>query len=309
MDAEAFYRRMRTPIGHRKDGTPIYLIAGGAPDDSDDDDANDGDDDDNDEDEEDDDGEEWTPPTKEEWEQAQQDIETKAQKLRRANREAADRKRYLRQNNIDPRTGTKLDGDDDDEEDDTEEKPRNRRRRAEGDSSRNKNSNRRRNEDDDDGDEDERYSPAEQKRRVKREAKRLADREIARVEARYENSIPVLVTEFAGALDEMGFSGGKSTLARAMRLIDFNNIEVDPEGEIVGLDDELDAIKADFPEWFKGRKRRAPASTRTRRDADGGSDEDAGRTGRATRTGSRQRRRGGAAETWEDKIARQLVNG
>lgn len=59
----------------------------------------------------------WTPPTREEWEKAQDD-------KRRSDSEAAARKRYLRKHGIDPKTGEKVGAasDDDDAQDDKGQK-------------------------------------------------------------------------------------------------------------------------------------------------------------------------------------------
>lgn len=46
-------------------------------------------------------------------------------------------------------------------------------------------------------------------------------------------------------------------LRRVMKLVDTEAVDVDDQGDLLGLDDAVDALKADYPELFKG-KARAP---------------------------------------------------
>lgn len=106
----------------------------------------------------------------------------------------------------------------------------------------------------------------------RRELKRLLARAEARVEAKYK---PALVKQAAkSALVEAGFAG--EVTSRTMRMLDLDDLEVDDEGEIIGLDEAIEELKEDMPQLFKrsrngsGSSSRTSAKTTGRKSLDGG---------------------------------------
>ncbi len=209
-----------TVVGYRANGKPIYTIAGASVDVSDDDVVTESDDD-----EEDDDSEEveddYVPPTKEEF----QKILAAKQK---ADSEAAARKRFLRDAGLDPKTGKAI------------TKPK-----VEFDL-----------EDDDEDEEDEKPKKAEVKPTSKfdakaamREAQRQLEREVLNVETRERDRALVLVSAVPEALSDAELN--PKYLKRALKHLDLNSVEVDSDGDIEGLEEQIAELKADFPEFFK----------------------------------------------------------
>lgn len=58
----------------------------------------------------------------------------------------------------------------------------------------------------------------------------------------------VIRAEARGALAGAGVEPGK--VAKALRLLDMDEIDVDDEGEVDGLDDQIEELKEEFPELF-----------------------------------------------------------
>lgn len=90
-----------------------------------------------------------------------------------------------------------------------------------------------------------------------------AQREEAREDGR-SGLMPTLIrTAAEGRLERAGLSlpedgdAREAKLTRVIKLIDTDTVEVDDNGRLIGLDDAVDALKADYPELFKG-KARAP---------------------------------------------------
>lgn len=154
----------------------------------------------------------WQPPTREEYEKL---VEGK----RKADAEAAARRKYLKAHGIDPKTGNKL------EQDEPEPEPA-----------------------DSKGDQPTGPSPAEIKRQVEKAA--------AEAELRGLRKTKALVTGVNAALAEAGWNGQR--LNSLMKLIDLDDVDID-DGEITGLSEQIDAIKAEWPEFFK-RTRSATSS-------------------------------------------------
>lgn len=207
-----------TVVGYRANGKPIYNIAGGSievTDDSEDDDDVSASVEDDDDDE---DAEPaWTPPTQEEFERL---IAAKS----KADSEAASRKRFLREAGLDPKTGkpvakkVELDlGDDDDESDDPTPKLQ-----------------------------DKSKGPS------KAELQRQVEREIAKAEQRERAKGTRLIAAVPEALDDAGWNG--RNLPRMLKLLDLDSIEVDSDGEVDGLKEQIDELKKDFPEFFKRQR-------------------------------------------------------
>jgi hypothetical protein len=83
---------------------------------------------------------------------------------------------------------------------------------------------------------------------------------------------PVLVREATkAALAAAGWNGGGNGLAsdpeklqgaldRVMRLVDQDQVEIDAQGNITGVAEQVGALKEEFPEWFRSRPARRPAA-------------------------------------------------
>lgn len=147
----------------------------------------------------------WTPPTREEYEET-------IGKLKTASGEAAARRKYLRANGIDPKTGQKIQADDPDPEPAAAK-----------------------------DDQPQGQSAAEVKRQVEKAA--------AEAELRGLRKTKALVTGVNGALADAGWNGQR--LNSLMKLIDLDDVEVDDDGEINGLSEQIDSIKSEWPEFFK----------------------------------------------------------
>lgn len=59
------------------------------------------------------------------------------------------------------------------------------------------------------------------------------------------------------------------TVETAMRVIDMSKVEVDEDGKITGVDDAVQALRAEIPEWFR-RRPAAPSPPRDGGSVDGG---------------------------------------
>lgn len=156
----------------------------------------------------------WQPPSREEYEKL---IEAK----RKADSEAAARRKYLKAHGIDPKTGEKLQPDEPDPE---PAEPK--------------------------GDQPTGPSTAEVRRQIEKAA--------AEAELRGLRKTKALVTGVNGALAEAGWNGQR--LNSLMKLIDLDDVEVDDDGEITGLSEQIDAIKAEWPEFFKRTRNPAVSS-------------------------------------------------
>lgn len=83
-----------------------------------------------------------------------------------------------------------------------------------------------------------------------REAQEAAERKLK----------PVAVRSAAkAAFLEAGLQGGSDRVAKMTRLLDLDAIEIDDDGEVSGLAEQVAAVKADYPELFTTEKQtRAP---------------------------------------------------
>lgn len=151
-----------------------------------------------------------------------EEYEATLAKLKTASGEAAVRRKYLRAHGIDLKTGQKAEPDEPDPE--PEPAPK--------------------------GDQPTGPSPAEIKRQI--------DKAAAEAELRGLRKTRALVTGVNSALAEAGWNG--SRLNSLMKLIDLDDVEVDDDGEIVGLSEQIDAIKGEWPEFFKRSRNPAVSS-------------------------------------------------
>lgn len=211
-------------VGYRANGKPIYNIAGGSVDVATDDDESDEDVEDDDADEEVED--EWVPPTKAEFDRL-------LAEKKKADSEAAARKRLLRDAGLDPKTGKPvvkpkltLDLDDDDEDDEEDVAPK-------------------------------KPNKGESRTRNNKAFERQLEREIAKTERRVRDEATVLMAAVPDALSEAGWNG--KNLPRMLKLLDLDEIHVDSDGDIDGLTDQIAELKADFPEFFKRQRMREAA--------------------------------------------------
>lgn len=133
---------------------------------------------------------------------------------KKADGEAAARRKYLRQHGIDPKTGEKLQPDEPEEPAAPAAK---------------------------EGEQPPGLSAAELRRQV--------DRAAAEAELRGMRKTKALVTGLNSALAEAGWNGQR--LNSLMKLIDLDDVDVDDDGEISGLSEQIDGIKAEWPEFFK----------------------------------------------------------
>jgi hypothetical protein len=218
----------------------------------------------------------WAPPTQEAWENMEA-------ALGKANREAARRRRvgkvldqlqippgqemeWFRERGIDPDTGRRVlaDGNDDDLlADGPDEGEPDQDDDAQGDKP---------------GDKQSRYTKAD--------VERAAIRAENRATQRYEGLAMELAAE--NAIRAAGWNGTK--IETALRFVDAREIEVtfDDEGRAVflGLDEQVDDMKAEFPDWFRVKKTAATSggqsAVRRRTGSNGASAVDGGDRGRST---------------------------
>lgn len=143
----------------------------------------------------------------------------------KASAEAANRRKWMRAAGLDPKTGQKL------QPDEPTDEPASRPQQ------------------DPSGDEPRGLSPAEVKRQV--------DRATAEAELRGRRQSRALVTGVNTALATAGWNGQR--LGSLMKLIDLDDVEIDQDGSITGLDEQIADIKTEWPEFFK-RQRTVPST-------------------------------------------------
>lgn len=164
---------------------------------------------------------EWTPPTREDYDKL---VEAK----RKADSEAAARKRFLRDAGFDPKTGKPI------------EKP----------------SVTLSDEDDDDSDvskQDAPKSPGFDREKFEQQFQRQLDREVTKAESAGRASAYSLISEVPAALEEAGWNG--KNLPRMIKLLDLDSVEIDSDGvDYSALSSQVAELKKDFPEFFKRQR-------------------------------------------------------
>lgn len=112
------------------------------------------------------------------------------------------------------------------------------------------------------------------------------------VEAAEKKFKPVAVRSAAKAsLLEAGLNDASDArISRLLKMIDMDEVDVDEDGDVNGLDDQIDAIKDDFPALFEAKKDE-PKRKATKLDA----------SGRKSGSG------GGEKLSVGEKIARQML--
>lgn len=73
----------------------------------------------------------------------------------------------------------------------------------------------------------------------------------AREEGEKRFRTPLVTAAARAALAEAGLNGDTS---RVLKLVDMDNLSVDDEGDVIGLDAEIDKLKQEFPEFFQQEK-------------------------------------------------------
>lgn len=157
----------------------------------------------------------WTPPSRAEYEKLMAD-------KKKADGEAASRRKYLRAHGIDPKTGEKAKADESDQPNPAADQTQ----AATG------------------------VSAADMKRAI--------DKASAEAELRGRRQSRALVTGVNGALAEAGWNGQR--LNSLMKLIDLDDVEIEDDGSVVGLSEQIDSIKSEWPEFFKRARNSATSS-------------------------------------------------
>lgn len=70
----------------------------------------------------------------------------------------------------------------------------------------------------------------------------------AREEGEKRYRTPLVTAAARAALAEAGLNGDTG---RVLKLVDMENLSVDDEGDVIGLDAEIDKLKQEFPEFFQ----------------------------------------------------------
>lgn len=169
---------------------------------------------------------EWTPPTREDYDKL---LEAK----KKADSEAAARKRFLRDAGFDPKTGKPVvkptvdlsNEDDDDEATDSS---------------------------------DQAAKPGFDREKLEKQAQRVLERETAKAETRGRSAAYSLIAEVPSALEEAGWNG--KNLPRMIKLLDLDSVEIDADGvDAEALSSQVAELKKDFPEFFKRSRMRDAA--------------------------------------------------
>lgn len=250
------------PIGYRTDGTPIWSHSGGdwsgmtAEPDEGADDGPEEEDPDEEEPDADPDDDTYTPPSREEWEKTQAGVRRNNQE----NKQYRLMRKKLTERGLDLATDEGRQAFDD---------LLNGRTSSD-------------------------TAEPSSKRDMDRAVARAAERAAAKVEGKLKPALAAVAVE--AALAKSGWSGKEETLPRLMKMIDMDEIDVDDDGKVVGIADQIAEIKRDIPEWFRaGQKATGPAEKR------GGVSEVDG--------GEKRTKVGGAGKTWLDKVDEQISNG
>lgn len=164
---------------------------------------------------------EWTPPSREDWQKV---LDAK----KKADSEAAQRKRWLRDNGFDPKTGQKIEKPSVklDDDDDIDKNPAKK-----------------------DAPEDESKSRVDREK-LEQTFQRQLERETAKAESRGRSTAYSLIAEVPAALEDAGWNG--KNLPRMIKLLDLDTVDIDDDGvDADELAKQVGELKKDFPEFFK----------------------------------------------------------
>jgi hypothetical protein len=90
------------------------------------------------------------------------------------------------------------------------------------------------------------------------DVKRAVDRAVTETQLRGRRQMHSFTVGFNQELAKAGWNG--SRLGHLMKLLDFDDIDIDDDGEITGLAEQIDGLKTDWPEFFK-RQRAVPSKS------------------------------------------------
>lgn len=223
--SDVFATAPGTILGYRGNGKPIYNVAGGSIDVTDDDVTDSGDNSDDDADDDTHDDDKWTPPSRDDYNKL---VEAK----KKADSEAAARKRFLRDAGFDPKTGQQIikpvvnlsDEDDDDTTDTSTQAAK----------------------------------PGFDREKLEKQAQRVLERETAKAERSGRSAAYSLISEVPSALEDAGWNG--KNLPRMIKLLDLDSVEIDADGvDADALTAQVAELKKDFPEFFKRSRMRDAA--------------------------------------------------
>lgn len=229
-------------VGYTEYGQPVYSISGGAPEDGEGEGGGsetDGEDNSGESDGSGTQEDDYTPPSKAEY------IRMQAA-LKKANGESAQRRKWLEEHGVNPRDGKRYDADEDDEdEEDASVRPK-----AKASSTKKKA------DADDDAENGSGISQADLDRldKLRRtEGKKAAQREATLVSALRKKAV-------AAGLQEAGWNGKGANIIE--RMIDLGDLEIDDDGDVIGLSEQIADVKTEMPEWFrKPRPAKAAAAS------------------------------------------------
>jgi hypothetical protein len=146
----------------------------------------------------------WAPPSREEYEKLLAD-------KKKADGEAAARRKYLRQHGIDPKTGEKI------QPDEPEPQPA-------------------------------AVKDDQQQGMSQADLKRAIEKAVTETQLTGQRQMRTFAVGFNKALGEAGWNGTR--LDSLMKLLDLDEVDID-DGEITGLTEQLETLKAEWPEFFK----------------------------------------------------------
>lgn len=213
---------VRILIGFTTGGLPVYTMRGGAPEGEGEGTGSEADDGAEEDDSEDSKEDDYEPPTKEEWARYQA-------AMKKANGEAASRRKWLEANGINPRTGVRYDAEEEGEgEEEIRPKPKAKAKSA-----------------DSEEDPTQAVTSAELARLEK--LRRTEGKKAAAREAQLVSALTKAAAQ--NALRTAGWNGKGASIVD--RMIDLGEVEIDDEGNVVGLDDQIAEVKAEMPDWFK----------------------------------------------------------
>lgn len=135
--------------------------------------------------------------------------------LKRASAEAANRRKWLRAHGIDPKTGEKLQPDPEPEPVPAAQP----------------------------------QDPTAPQGLSEADVKRFVDKAVAETQLKGVRQMRAFAVGFNEELAKAGWNG--SRLGHLMKLIDLDGIDIDDDGEITGLAEQIEELKAEWPEFFK----------------------------------------------------------
>lgn len=137
--------------------------------------------------------------------------------LKRASAEAANRRKWMRAAGLDPKTGKKLEPDPEPEPV-TPPKPQD-------------------------------PNAAPPPGMSEADVKRLMDKAVAETQLKGVRQMRAFTVGFNEELAKAGWNGAR--LGHLMKLLDLDGIDIDDDGEITGLAEQIEELKTDWPEFFK----------------------------------------------------------